>query len=221
MPQKKVIIYSHGFGVEKTSFGLFTDIETAFPEYDHILFNYYHHIGNSWTIPGLQEMARSLEKAVSNEKKIYDDITIIAHSQGCTVASIAHLDHVRYVFLAPPTRSITEHFKEHFVSRRKDRAKIDANGNVHMIRKFDSQELIITSDWFNEMVGNDSYEKMCKIAKSGKLTIIEAIQDEDIKDRRRYGSLKKAGATLFSLDANHNFTDTGRISLTDALKSIL
>lgn len=40
MLMKRVIVYSHGFGVRKDDRGLMTDIAHALPGYEHILFDY-------------------------------------------------------------------------------------------------------------------------------------------------------------------------------------
>jgi len=53
---KHIIVYSHGFGVDKTDRGLFSDISKHFPDAEHIMFDYndLDSENNSMTINPLQ-----------------------------------------------------------------------------------------------------------------------------------------------------------------------
>jgi surfactin synthase thioesterase subunit len=217
-----MIVFSHGFGVERSSSGMFTDIVNSLPTtYGYILFDYSEINGNTWTVSGLETMRKKLETVINKAAKNKNNVIIIAHSLGCIIASLAEKVTKRVIFLAPPTRTITGSWKESFVHQRKDRAHIDELGHVHLIRKRDNQEMIIQNDWFDEMVTMPGYIGMEKLAKTGRLSIIEAEDDADIKDRRRYKALEKQGAKLITLQGNHNFDHPHRYQLCQTILDLL
>ena len=222
-PGNPIVVFSHGFGVESTSNGLFSDIASTLPaEYGYIRFNYYAIDSNTWNVPGLTDMVIKLQSVIEYALLITSDVRLIAHSQGCTVASLAKVTCKQILFLAPPTRTISTSFKDLFVSKRAGRARIDSSGNVHLVRKSDSKELIISTMWFSEMVNNTSFEMMLDLCRTESLHVIEALRDESIKDRRKYRSLEKSGAHIIPIDADHNFTlSTPRDELQQTILTIL
>ena len=99
----QTIITSHGFGVRQDSNGFFSELAEIIEGARFILFDYNEVLPNGDSIvPSLYDQAKILELAVQHTDS--DNITIVAHSQGCVVAGLAHLDEKvkRVILLAPP-----------------------------------------------------------------------------------------------------------------------
>jgi hypothetical protein len=221
MSQKqKLLIFSHGFGVDKSSLGMFDQISNCLPKnYLSLQFDYYSITGNTWVVPSIEDMSTMLDSKIeSNSDK---DITLICHSQGCTVAALSKYRPKKIIFLAPPTRTFNGKVKEKFVARRNDRATINHAGDVILNRRSDDKILHIASAWFDQLGREEAINNMLKLAKSGRLVIIEATQDESIKDRRRYITLEKNGAKMIKIQADHNFNGAARSTLISKINAIL
>ena len=109
MSNDDIVIYSHGFGVDKTDRGLFTEIASYLPEYRHVMFDYNFMNENG------QIVTTALDKQASALRNIYDEIRsqnpdstihLICHSQGCVVAGLARIPVVSTFCLAPPLGAV-------------------------------------------------------------------------------------------------------------------
>lgn len=104
-----IIIYSHGFGVQKDDRGLFTDIAAAFPDAHHVMFDYNEidEANNTLVVAPLDAQAARLNIEIARARAAHPDVTIdiIAHSQGCVAAALAVPTGVRTtILLAPPAQ---------------------------------------------------------------------------------------------------------------------
>jgi pimeloyl-ACP methyl ester carboxylesterase len=213
-----MVVFSHGFGTERSSMGMFSDIVAALPDtVGYILFDYYDIVGDTWNIRPISEMASMLHSVLDFASKLSSRVVLVAHSQGCSVAAMAmaagKVMPEKVFLLAPPTRTIPADYKHFFVSARAGRAHIDENGAVQIIRKFDRQKLVIPDAWFVEMYTMPFFDNMEKLCHKSVVRLIEATNDKSIKDRRKYARLGKAGADWDKIPCGHNFEPPHRDTL--------
>ena len=113
---KEEIVFSHGFGVRADGRGIFTDIAKAMPDANCITFDFntFDSEGNT-TVTPLDGQVKILQSHIDRTQ---EGVTLICHSQGCIVASLANLDKIgQVVFLAPPPLISIERFISKFGKR--------------------------------------------------------------------------------------------------------
>ncbi len=213
-----VIVYSHGFGVEKDDRGLFTTIASTLPGTEHVMFDYNHidSSTNTLTVSPLDEQATMLNSKLRfvRENNPNATIDIICHSQGCVVAALAHpLDIRKVLFLAPPTRFVGAEQKIQQMSQRD--GTIVEDETVSYPRR-DGSTTIITSDYWKSRNGIEPIELYNRLSENTELTIINASQDEVLGEVDVSGL--SVAITIKNLDANHDFTGGSRQELTDMIR---
>ncbi len=64
---KRIIIYSHGFGVQKDDRGLFTDIAKDLPGFEHFMFDYNEFDAeiNTMSVTPLDKQAEILKEKIA------------------------------------------------------------------------------------------------------------------------------------------------------------
>lgn len=102
----RVIIYSHGFGVERDARGMFTDIAAAFPGAENVMFDYNipNRAENTLAVRPLSEQKDILLAEITRVKAQSEDtpIDIIAHSIGSVVVALAQPEGIRRIILIVP-----------------------------------------------------------------------------------------------------------------------
>lgn len=217
MKYKSIIIYSHGFGVQKTDRGLFTDIADTFPDIEHIMFDYNQvdEQDNSLTVAPFYVQKQKLADAISNVRASNPGATIdlITHSQGCVIAALLNPDGIRRsIFTAPPSEVSTEGMLKAFGQR--EGAKVDINGLTSFPRR-DGSTTIVPPEYWQSIKDVHAVELYNQFAKITELTIVNANQDEvlQVKD---FSELKD-NVKVVDLDANHDFTGEYRPALIQAI----
>jgi hypothetical protein len=216
---KHVIIYSHGFGVEKDDRGLFMDIAKSMPDIQHVMFDYntVDHAKNKLIVSSLRAQSRKLRETyervkISNPGAVVD---IIAHSQGCIIVAIQNLDGIRKtLFLAPPDSIDKERLISTFT---RPGAVINFKGNSTIPRR-DGTTTIIPPDYWNSI--NLNLNKLYDfLAEKTDLTIVEAYEDEvlGITDFSNFNEK----INLKELRADHNFTGESRNQVLDLIRQYL
>lgn len=217
-----IIIYSHGFGVEKTDRGLFTDIATALPDAQHIMFDYNQidQATNTLTVAPLTAQQQKLQKVIAKttRENPHATIDIICHSQGCVVAAMARPTNIRRVImLAPPAKFVNVEEKIRQKLQRPG-AKIDTNNTMHYPRR-DGTTTIITAAYWESRAGIEPIDLYNQTAESSTLTIINANQDE-VLDSTVFDGLS-AKINVINIDGNHDFTNQSRQKLIQIIKEEL
>jgi hypothetical protein len=218
---KHVIIFSHGFGVRKDDRGLFTDIAAGLPEAEAIMFDYSlpDEAANTLTVTPLTEQAKKLQHMVIEARAKYPSATIdiIAHSAGCTTASLAHPPGVRKVILTapPPHVSVTSKLK-----RWKENLGIsfDTTQTTRIPRRDGSTTLVPPSYW-PSLKGIDAQALHNAYAKTTDLTIITATEDE-ILGEVRFDHLSP-DIKVIEIATGHNFEGAARAQLIAAIADSL
>ena len=215
---KHVVVYSHGFGVRKDDRGLFADIANALPEAEHVMFDYnlVDEQENTLTVSPLQGQVQKLKEQLS---KIGSDavVDLVAHSQGCVVATLAKPQNVRKILcLAPPDNVNTERLINFFGKR--DGSVIDLDGQSRIPRR-DGSTTIIPAAYWQSLKGLDVIRLYNRLPDLAKVKFLTANDDEvlgisnfDKTDER---------IELVQLDGSHDFTDDARQYLIDYVRDEL
>ena len=212
----KFLVFSHGFGVEKDSRGLFSDISKAFSEYTSILFD-YNEITQDKKITKVVSYKKQstilnhqLQAIVKRDPDA--NITLIGHSQGCIIIGLANHQAVsRAVLLAPPVN----------VSARKTKIKpdrlINNDGSVTINRK-DGTQIILSLGFIVGLKKTNPLKIYKQLASKVPITIVVARQDE-LLDDSNFSELDSA--EVIKIDGDHNFTGKNRKGLIETLSKIL
>ncbi|HSX15274.1 MAG TPA: hypothetical protein VLF40_00620 [Candidatus Saccharimonadales bacterium] len=211
----KTVVYSHGFGVDATSRGMFTDIAAAPPDIKFVMFNYntFDEAGNM-TVRPLPEQARMLNEQLL---KAEGEVTLLSHSMGCAVAAMADLSKVaRAIFLAPPGNGSfsKEHFAQKFGSR--EGAVYDPEGMSSIPRR-DGTTTYVGKEYLDALDGVAVEQLYEDAASNLPLTVICAADDEILAK----ASLKVPGANNLAIPGDHDFNGAARQGLIAKLGDLL
>lgn len=215
-----VIIFSHGFGVQKDDRGLFTDIATGLPAaIKKVLFDYNEvdHLANTLSVRPILTQAKILKSKIdsalaSGARKII----IVGHSQGCIVAAMTDLpsEVVELIFLAPPVAFDIERSMNTFKSR--PGTVINLEGESRLARR-DGSITIVPAAYWRERSELDVSLSYGRCAKGRKLVIIQATNDEVLAGER--SNLRVEGAVQIRLSADHDFTGSARPDVVEVVRS--
>lgn len=215
----RIIIYSHGFGVSKDDRGLFTNIASALPDFQSILFDYDIISDNVLTARSLDQKADLLTNKVkqTNEKYPTAQIDLICHSQGCVVAALAKIDRVKStIFLAPPDNQDPEEMIRKWGAR--DGAKIDLEGTSSFLRR-DGTTTLVPKEYWQSLAGIKPINIYSELARKTQLYIIRATNDE-VLGQTNFDSLTDI-AEIIDVDSDHDFTGKARQQMMDKIIGIL
>lgn len=210
----KNVVFSHGFGVRYDDRGLFTDIQTAFPDARCHMFDYnkVHKDGNM-TVRPLNDQAKMLEDELA---KINGPVTLIGHSQGCAVAALADVSNVKdIIFLAPAHSLSQERTLKTFGSR--PGSTVDIKGTSEFARR-DGTTTYVPQEFWNLFDSVDLLDLYEKLGQQHALTIFRATEDE-ILGLSDFSQL--ASAEIVDVAANHDFTGSARDELIMGLGKVL
>ncbi len=207
----KTIVCSHGFGVDKTGRGLFTDIAKTFPDCNFVMFDYNDVQPNGdMTMRSLDVQARILEERV---EKVDGKSVILAHSQGCIVAAMSRLKNIeKIIFLAPPDNLNTTGFSRMF---ERDGAKFNLNGTSILPRR-DGTTTYIGRDYLDSIKDVDIKKLFKAVNEKYDLTLIKAADDE-VVGQTDFSYLKN----VIQILGDHNFTGEYRKGLLEKLALII
>lgn len=210
----KTVVCSHGFGVDPTDRGLFTDIAAVFPDFDFTMFDYNtKDAEGNMTVQPLSAQRALLEAVLA---KTEDEVTLLCHSQGCVVAALLpdFSKVVDMIFLAPPQFLDVESFGRIFGDRAG--AVFNRNGNSSFPRR-DGTTTYIGKDYLDSIENVDVLQLFTEAAAKVPITIVRASDDEIVGPTDFAG----VGATVETLAAGHDFTGVARARLIKALGPML
>lgn len=205
-----MVVFSHGFGVERTSRGLFTDIVKELPEgYGYVLFDYYDIADKTVNIATFEDQQRMLLSIVAwlSEQSSVEDISLVAHSMGCVVAAMAQPPEInRAVMLAPPLH-INAQTRDFFMNK----FGVERRGDLWVIQRSDGTTSIIPEAMFEEMEDMQADQLLLDYAAVQPYALLLPTHD-DVLGHVDYNELaldENVSAQTID-DANHNFTDEAR-----------
>lgn len=222
MSVTKIILYSHGFGVEKDDRGLFTDIANSLGDFRHIMFDYNRidEQSNTLTVTSLHKQADMLKRQYDILRNSHPDATIdlICHSQGSIAAGLANLHGIsKIVLLAPPTRFLGSETKLEQMSERQG-TQVQDDGTVSYPRRDGSTTIIKQDYWQSRNAITDPIALYNQLAQNTEVTIINALNDEVLGETNH--SKLSDTINLVHQEANHDFTGNGRPVLLKTMEEI-
>lgn len=222
MVTNKIILYSHGFGVQKDDRGLFTDIASSLSGIQHVMFDYNQidEATNTLTVAPLHEQAEMLKRQYDTLRSKNPDaiIDLVCHSQGCVVAGVARLDGVRKaILLAPPTRFLGSEAKLKQMSERE--GTVINDGVVSYPRRDGSTTIIKQDYWQSRDKITDPIALYNALSQQTDTVIVDALYDE-VLGETDYSTLSDK-VVLIEQHANHDFTGDARTQLIKIIGEVL
>ena len=202
---KRIVIFSHGFGVRLDDRGLFTDIASSFDsDTTAIMFDYnkVDEAAKTLTVRPLKEQAEMFRAELPKAKQANPgaDIYVIAHSQGCLVAAMADPEGVKKVIMLAPAKEFNV---ERLTANFSDRPGTVFNpGGVSQLERRDGTKTLVGPEYIKEINQVEPVPLYNHLAKKSKLVIFHATEDEVL------GSVDYTGvdAEVVEIAADHNFT---------------
>ena len=212
--KNKDIIFAHGFGVRADARGMFTDIAKALPAANCITFDFntFDSEGNT-TVTPLDGQVEILQSHIDQAQA---GATLICHSQGCIVASLANLDKIdQVIFLAPPPLMSIERFISKFGKREGSVMNLEC---LSSIPRSDGSTTYIPKEYVESIKSIDVPSLYKKVAQNHKLTIVRATND-NILGETNFDYLENV--EIIDIAADHDFTGDSRVQLVEGIKNIL
>jgi len=211
----KTVVCSHGFGVDASDRGLFSDIAAAFPGVRFVMFNYntFDEAGNMTARP-LPEQAKMLNTQLA---KAEGEVLLLCHSKGCVVGAMADVDDVtKVIFLTPPGKDsqTMEHFADKFGSR--EGAIFNPDG-ISSIPRRDGTTTYVGKEYLTTQAALDAEKLYANLAAKRPLAVICAANDEILAK----ASLQVTGAQNMTIPGDHDFTGAYRQGLLAELKKLI
>ena len=224
MTRKHIVIFSHGFGVQKDALGLFTDIEKALSPHgiESVMFDYcdYNEETKEIFVPSFSEQTKKLQIVIDETLKNFPDATvdIIGHSQGPIMVALANITGIRKVIAMSPffhtdIHEITERYKKF------PQSEINFSGISRRARS-NGTTTVIPSEYWSERFATDVYDLYNKLALITDLTIINAGEDQVMKDKGA-DLLKIFNTRIINIHGDHDFSKEYRSDLINLIGGII
>ncbi len=205
-----VLFFSHGFGVQRDSRGMFVDIENAVKDrFLCVRFEFNEVLDNGDTIVHpYSVMANTLSEVILAIESEYDfsNKHLIAHSLGGIIAALVNpQDFTSVILLAPPPLSPYNSFINYF--RKRENTAINISGRS-IIRRSDGTKTIVGKEFFDEMKNIKPVVLYTRMALSTELHVVRPIHDEVVKDA--YEKIYKIpGIEVVEQTGDHDFSGRG------------
>jgi len=221
--KKHIVIYSHGFGVQKDDLGLLTDIAESISEIESVLFDYYEVdlTQNKIFICPISSQVNKLNQVIKDVKLKNPEaiIDLIAHSQGTMVAAMARNKSIRKSILLS---SVFDMGLQRTLTRynTKPGVKIDLEG-ISEIPSLSGSTLtkIIPKEYWQERLKIKVFDEYNELIKNTEVIAIEAKQDQ-LLPKVSMDDLNP-GMRFISLDGDHNFNAPNREDLIKTIRDLL
>ena len=217
-PEKTVVIFSHGFGIQKDNLGLFTLISENLKKrgLETVLFDYYEYnkeLKEIYTTP-FSKQAEILQNEIDKVKVSHSDkdIVLICHSQGCIVPTLCDMNKVIKVVGISPF-FITD--KQQVYDRYSARDGSITNFDGISKRKHSAGKItVIPPEYWQERFQTNQYDLYNNLAKQTYLKLIYGTNDSLVNsvDMKMFNVDE-----LISMPADHDFNGDIRDSLIDSL----
>ncbi|MBI2798082.1 hypothetical protein HYX70_02140 [Candidatus Saccharibacteria bacterium] len=214
---KHIILYSHGFGVRKDDRGQFTDIASALPDCEHVMFEYndFDEDSNTMTTTPIDVQAEMLKGKFNELANNNPDanIDLIYHSQGCVAAALSGIPARKTVFITPPQVVSSNRAKKW-----KDRqgATVESDGSIIAPRR-DGTKTKITPEFISSVRGL-GLEKLYNDLSNKTTLYVFIANNDDVLGKTEFDNLK---ADIRHLPGDHNFSGDDRAAMVKAVKEII
>ncbi len=211
-----MVVFSHGFGVERTARGMFSEIVKSLPvDYGYVMFDYYDIDGKTINISTFEDQQRMLLSIIAwlSEQADVTDISLVSHSAGCVVSALSQPPEVKSaVMLAPPVQ--ISGFSAYF----KAKLGVVKQDDLWIVPRSDGTTSYIPAAMFAEIEDIDALQALLNYAAVQPYALLIPAHDE-VLGAVDYNDLAlDENVTAQTIDgADHNFTGSSRALMIEAV----
>ncbi len=208
-----MVVFSHGFGVERTARGMFSDIVQALPEgYGYVLFDYYEVTDTTVNISTFEDQQRMLLSIIAwlSEQAAVTDISLVAHSMGCVVAALAQPPEIKHAVMLAPPLQINERTRDYFTQK----FGAQQRDGLWTIPRGDGTTTVIPSAVFDELSGLEAAALLLDYAAVQPFALVLPAHDEVLGETDYNDLALDEHITAQTIDdSDHNFTGDSRTAM--------
>lgn len=217
---KNVVIFSHGFDVQRDSNGLFLDIVSYLPkDFGFVFFDYHLYSNGNERLRTISQQSVALrevtEWVINNLKP--RTIHLVAHSMGCKIASLAKIASFDSIIYLAPAINHGTGFRKWFTTH----PGATQTDDGWQIERRSGKTTHISKTLFDEQEKLDPKELMIRYAANKPIEIIYALHDRFIPATQIEELAKISSITITPIDADHNFTGSASHEVCTAIRSRL
>lgn len=219
---KKVVIFSHGFGLRKDNRGLFTQIGTELEAsgIKTVYFDYNRFdekTKNLYTEP-FSVQAKKLQEVIDETYKRYPnyEIIILGQSQGSFIPTLCDVKSISKVIgMSPFFHTEMKDIVRRYTKNKENTLNLTGNSTR---KRSDGSTTIIPATYWKERFETDVVKLYNELAEKVDLVLISPLQDEimDITDLRK---IKQA--SIINLDGDHDFSSQYRYKLMQTILKLI
>lgn len=213
-PRNIVIIFSHGFGIQKDNLGLFTFLSEKLEAlgYETVLFDYYSYDNQTkeiHTVP-FSEQAKKLQEPIELVKQEYPNkqIVLIGHSQGSIIPSLCDVKGISKVIgISPFFITDKKAVYERYSSREGSTTNFDG---ISKRKHSNGTTTVIYPEYWIERFNTNQYELYNGLGKDTELVLIYGDKDSlaESVDKTKFKNCK-----LIKTEGDHDFKGENREKL--------
>jgi len=220
-PKKHIVVFSHGFGVQKDDRGLLSSIAEALPEVESVLFDYFKvdEIEKTLTTCPFSVQIKKLKQIIAELRLANPEavIDLVCHSQGTIIAALARPEGIRKVILLAPSfdlgieRTLTRY-------QFNPEAVINLEG-VSKLPALDGLTRVVPAQYWQERREVKPFSEYNALVEKAEVVAIKASQDE-IQPKVDLKELSPK-IKLISLAGDHGFSGLARKPLINFIRELL
>ncbi|MDB5184631.1 MAG: hypothetical protein JWN38_439 [Candidatus Saccharibacteria bacterium] len=209
----QMVVFSHGFGVDRYGNELLSDLAQAMPAgYGYVLFDYNQKADDgSILVSTFAQQQAILDRVIAwaGQQSGVTAVHLVAHSMGCIIAALLAPTAIKNcIFLAPPL-SIGENVRQYFTSK----VGAQKDGPIWVVPRRRGAVTRMPEKIFDEMEATDAGAVLSRFGTARPYLLALAGADELLagQDYRIFADTK---VELVGIDdANHDFSDHARQQL--------
>ncbi len=222
MKKKKIVIFSHWFGIRSGSYGLFTDLIKEFNNLwiESILTEYcdYHPDTNEVRVKPFSEQAIILQNTIDHTARNNPDadIILIGQSQWSTIISLCDTSKIKRIIMISPffhteAKDIIDRYT-------KDPSNIFSMTDTSIRKRSDGTTTMIPPSYREERFEINVINFYNRKAIENEVYIFYGLQDQIISFDE-YNKVKNI--YLMNLDGDHDFSRQYRQPIIEKIKHVI
>lgn len=219
----KVIIFAHGFGVKRDSWGMFNDLGDVLKTDSMVIrfdFNQIDSQANATHVSPCSVQAQILQHIINYADQTFSPShkTIIAHSMGCVmVGMLQPINFEKILLLSPPMTPPYQRVKDKFAQR--PRSHFSEN-EQSILERSDGSWTYIPPEFWPEMKSVLPFELYKKLMLVTQLYAIRPLQDQVIINEDYEPLRLLLRNDYVEIDGGHDFAAPHRQKLLDTILQI-
>lgn len=221
---KQVVIFAHGFGVKRDSWGMFNELGDALKDSAIVVrfdFNRINVEKNATYVMPCSMQSRMLSQVIEKFYVLFspENTSLIAHSMGCVVVGLLQPKNIyKTILLAPPTTSPYKRLVDYFSKR--PGSRIDEN-KESVIERSDSSWTYIPPEFWPEIQLTSPFTLYKDLKSKTDLYAIRPLQDQVIVDEDYSRLRQMLKENYIEIDGSHDFHPPHRQKLLDTIGQII